>query len=343
MAYYTAYAKLHHPINFYRYLIQTNDNDPEYIQEVIYDAFLHDIEILPPDIAMVDENPIVKDNKIMLGIANVKGVDVKFAERIKKAKQRKILNTWDDVKIAVNNDRVFEIITKNCYLNETVYTPSEQKLFMVSEKNIIPKLDPKEMCYVYSKPSISTEKQNGNGRIDTSIEDVPPQLKLIFNVSYEVIKKIPQLKFLIAGKLYSLKPKENNKKYKYVISLKNDNEYIGILLEREPNVGVGEYVAVLCQNVLMGESVMTVGNMIYTLESAKNLFNRYVFVFDENDVEVSHKLELLKQYHSDVSNENIEFRLFLRKADGEWDLYQPNPPFASPQALTTGLPFFIMP
>lgn len=73
----SAYIKAHYPLEFYCAWLQHADekmNPYEEIADLINDARVRDIEILPPKLGKSENNFSIQDNKIYYGLVNIKGV-----------------------------------------------------------------------------------------------------------------------------------------------------------------------------------------------------------------------------------------------------------------------------
>ena len=74
ITYYTAYLKAHFPKEFYCELLNNSLNNPDKIFVILNEINELDLKILPPDINYSDYKFIVHEDKIIYGLAALKGV-----------------------------------------------------------------------------------------------------------------------------------------------------------------------------------------------------------------------------------------------------------------------------
>tara|TARA_R110002110_G_scaffold37253_7_gene123275 strand:- start:4284 stop:5879 length:1596 start_codon:yes stop_codon:yes gene_type:complete len=85
-AYWSAYAKAHHPVEFYcNYLLHSSGKpDPQQeVKELVNDAKNNEIYINPPSIKSVNTTTNIIDNQIHFGLLDVKSVGMKQVEKFK--------------------------------------------------------------------------------------------------------------------------------------------------------------------------------------------------------------------------------------------------------------------
>ena len=107
-AYRSAYCKVHRKIEFFEAYLGHADRKPDphtEVRELVSDAKLYDIEVMPPRLGKFFNNFTISDNKIYFGVNNVKGVGssetVKLLEAIPELEEslEKPFTefTWSDV------------------------------------------------------------------------------------------------------------------------------------------------------------------------------------------------------------------------------------------------------
>ena len=87
-AYWSAYAKTHHPLEFYcNYLLHSSSKpDPQQeVKELVNDAKNNEIYISPPSIKSINALTDIIDGKIHFGLLDVKSVGMKQIEKFKSA------------------------------------------------------------------------------------------------------------------------------------------------------------------------------------------------------------------------------------------------------------------
>ena len=85
-AYWSAYAKTHHPLQFYcNYLLHSSGKpDPQQeVKELVNDAKNNEIYISPPSINVINSSTNIIDNQIHFGLLDVKSVGMKQIEKFK--------------------------------------------------------------------------------------------------------------------------------------------------------------------------------------------------------------------------------------------------------------------
>tara|TARA_R110000824_G_scaffold14985_4_gene63372 strand:- start:19407 stop:21002 length:1596 start_codon:yes stop_codon:yes gene_type:complete len=103
-AYWSAYAKAHHPVQFYcNYLLHSSGKpDPQQeVKELVNDAKNGEIYISPPCISAINTKTDIIDNQIHFGLVDVKSVGLKQIEKFKSViigieeeKNGKPLSDW---------------------------------------------------------------------------------------------------------------------------------------------------------------------------------------------------------------------------------------------------------
>lgn len=78
----TAYLKAHHPVAFFKAMLNLNKDKPGKINKIILDARQFGVEILPPNINNSNMNFSVVGNKILFGVSALTGIGSTLAETI---------------------------------------------------------------------------------------------------------------------------------------------------------------------------------------------------------------------------------------------------------------------
>lgn len=78
----TAYLKVHHPVAFFKAMLNLNKDKAGKINKIILDAKQFGVEILPPNINKSDMNFSVVDGKILFGLSAISGIGSTIAEVI---------------------------------------------------------------------------------------------------------------------------------------------------------------------------------------------------------------------------------------------------------------------
>tara|TARA_R100000008_G_C3583961_1_gene170669 strand:- start:1167 stop:2771 length:1605 start_codon:yes stop_codon:yes gene_type:complete len=103
-AYWSAYAKAHHPIEFYcNYLLHSSGKpDPQQeVKELVNDAKNNEIYVNPPSIKAINTSTSIIDGKIHFGLLDIKSVGLKQIEKFKSVVSEiqekvdnKLLHDW---------------------------------------------------------------------------------------------------------------------------------------------------------------------------------------------------------------------------------------------------------
>ena len=78
----TAYLKTHHPVAFFKAMLNLNKAKAGKINKIILDARQFNVEILPPNINKSEMNFSVVDGKILFGLSAISGIGATLAEEI---------------------------------------------------------------------------------------------------------------------------------------------------------------------------------------------------------------------------------------------------------------------
>lgn len=78
----TAYLKAHHPVAFFKAMLNLNKDKAGKINKIILDAKQFNVEILPPNINKSEMNFSVVDGKILFGLSAISGIGATLAEEI---------------------------------------------------------------------------------------------------------------------------------------------------------------------------------------------------------------------------------------------------------------------
>ena len=78
----TAYLKAHHPVAFFKAMLNLNKDKAGKINKIILDARQFNVEILPPNINKSEMNFSVVDGKILFGLSAISGIGATLAEEI---------------------------------------------------------------------------------------------------------------------------------------------------------------------------------------------------------------------------------------------------------------------
>lgn len=78
----TAYLKAHHPVAFFKAMLNLNKDKAGKINKHILDAKQFNVEILPPNINKSEMNFSVVDGKILFGLSAISGIGATLAEEI---------------------------------------------------------------------------------------------------------------------------------------------------------------------------------------------------------------------------------------------------------------------
>lgn len=97
IAYKTAYAKTHYPLEFFKSMLANSDGKQdslEEIQELVHEARYFGIEVKPPSLKNLNMDFEVKDGIITFGLAHIKGVGKTAETNLKKFAKYKNKNEW---------------------------------------------------------------------------------------------------------------------------------------------------------------------------------------------------------------------------------------------------------
>ena len=89
IAYSTAYAKAHYPLEFFRAMLTNSSgkqDSMDEIQELVYEARLFHLDVMPPSLKLANTDFAKGDDKtILFGLAHIKGVGAGAIKDVKKA------------------------------------------------------------------------------------------------------------------------------------------------------------------------------------------------------------------------------------------------------------------
>ena len=141
ITYYTAYLKAHFPLEFYCELLNNSLNNTDKIFVILNEMYEQDLKILPPDINYSDYKFTVNEDKIIYGLAALKGVGEEsmkelITERNKNGKFKSLSDFNDRLSRSVLNKRQIEKLILSNSLN-SLHT-NISKLF-ANVENIIQK------------------------------------------------------------------------------------------------------------------------------------------------------------------------------------------------------------
>jgi DNA polymerase-3 subunit alpha len=169
VAYVTAFMKAHYPIYFYSAFLETYKDDIEYMNELITEAKLFDIEVEPPCVVNSEVEFSVKNDKIYFGLSAIKNLSEKTAQSI-------VANRGEGA-----YDSLEDIINKN---NTALNARDIKALIASTSLRNIPKIPPAEVLLhphniqqviTYKDGLFSSKQQNSlfgnffdNITIDTS-------------------------------------------------------------------------------------------------------------------------------------------------------------------------------
>lgn len=243
-SYLCAYQKTHFPTEFYCSWLTFSSDKPDPKQEVyelVMDAKLNNIEILPPDITIANtEFKIVQDRKIVFGIKHIRGIGDKAAQSILKNKHA--FSSWRNTlcNTEIIRRSIVESLVKSgacdCFkLDRCVMIKELYALFGASNSDTaaLKSLTDKELAYVLNLVKTT----------DMTIMDI---LQSAINNKACVTKRIPALQSKIE---YLSKPMKDTAKQKSIF----EKIYLGLNLSCSAvdDVNIIESTAKGCRDVLL--------------------------------------------------------------------------------------------
>ena len=81
LTYYTAWLKVHYPVDFF-YAVLKNEKDPDVRSRYLAEAKKADVTVLLPNVNDSQSNYSIKDNKVVMGLTDVKYISDKTAANI---------------------------------------------------------------------------------------------------------------------------------------------------------------------------------------------------------------------------------------------------------------------
>jgi DNA polymerase-3 subunit alpha len=155
LSYWTMYAKHHFPLHFYAaYLAHSKDkqDSKQEVKEILDDAKYNCIEVEPPHISSLKNNPygsvVLENNKILFGLIDIKGVGRKHIENIYnviKTKEEKLgdIKNWSWVDFMFNMESNSKVLNNLILVGATPGgEPRKQKAL---EYSIFQKLTGREL------------------------------------------------------------------------------------------------------------------------------------------------------------------------------------------------------
>jgi DNA polymerase III alpha subunit len=151
IAYKTAYAKAHYPLQFYTAMLKFSHKKAdtyEEAEELINDAKLFDINVIPPKISRSNRDfEIIDKNTISYGVEHIKGIGASAIKAIKRAAGVK---TWEEFLVAqdrfkISKDNV-EALIKSGVLDEFALP----RTYMLAEYGLLRSLTSNEQAIVLS-------------------------------------------------------------------------------------------------------------------------------------------------------------------------------------------------
>jgi DNA polymerase-3 subunit alpha len=97
IAYKTAYAKAHYPLQFFKAMLANSDGKQdslEEIQELVHEARYFGVEVKPPCLRNLNMDFTVADNEITFGLGHIKGVGKAAAANLRKFAKYKNKREW---------------------------------------------------------------------------------------------------------------------------------------------------------------------------------------------------------------------------------------------------------
>lgn len=316
LSYYTAYTKLYKPTEFYKEYFYIEDSDFEYLQELIHDAFDNGITIVPPDLEICDYYAkIIDDRKIMLGILNIKGIDISNAKKIIEKRNENNGITWSDISILVKNKQYEQIIIENCLIGGEKY----------SETTMFGKNEVFKPIYNYEPSKNDQQKENTN---DYIINDniIPP----------ETLKVLP-FPYIIKAKLLKKEQNQNNKKYKVIFTIQYEQQKIKLYSTTDYNIPPETTKYFLCEPVKIENNYIITLKNVYN-EDILEYFTTVVYFFENGESDEKTN-KILEDINKTINPNGIYKIYFLVKNGDNYKILKPKNYLAD--KIITDIPYLL--
>lgn len=171
----TAYLKAHHPVAFFKAMLNLNKDKAGKINKIILDARQFGVEILPPDINKSEINFSVVDGKILFGCSAIAGIGGTLAEEI-------IHERNTNGKFKNFNDFVERV------------NPSKAQIINLVKSGAIPTSNKKQFLIEYFKSQFGAKEYK-------PVKSLPTKLKLLVEwdidtTQYMIGKKVDKERVL---------------------------------------------------------------------------------------------------------------------------------------------------
>lgn len=128
LSYLTAYLKANYPKEFLCATLTSEMNDAEKIEQLIKEAKLLGIEILPPEINKSYYQFVIEAEGIRYGLGALKGIGKSFSDSLVKERQRREFTSFEDFLFRTKpfgNKKAYEVLIKagcfDCFNNNREY------------------------------------------------------------------------------------------------------------------------------------------------------------------------------------------------------------------------------
>lgn len=200
LGYYTAYAKVHFPVYYFKHMLANSDGkaeSAEEIKELVNEAKLAsmwsgvNIDIVPPSLKSGNEDfSIEGDNKILFGLAHIKGVGSSAIRAIRKAGIGKLDNWKDFIRRAVIgceatdtddgkpiNKGVTEALIKSGALDYLKGPLVKHRIEMLKQFRVMYELTERELDHLFSVWTEDFHQALAN-LLESSIPNKPRKAKI---------------------------------------------------------------------------------------------------------------------------------------------------------------------
>lgn len=153
LTYMTAYLKHHFPLEFYAAWIKNsqNEQDPQKeLREMVQDARENGIEVLPPSALFREPNTHINNNKVYLGLSDIKGVGEKAVAKLPDMSNMGWIDLLHNIK-----PKMLSCLIQSGALSHIQISRKQ----MLAELNVWEQLTPKERQCV--KSNLIIELTNG--------------------------------------------------------------------------------------------------------------------------------------------------------------------------------------
>lgn len=153
LTYITAYLKYHLPLEFYAAWIKNSQNsqDPQKeLRELVQDARENGVEVLPPSVLFKEPNTHIHNNKIYLGLSDIKGVGEKAVEKLPDMSNMNWIDLLHNIK-----PKMLSCLIQAGALSHLSLSRKQ----MMAELNVWEQLTEKEKAHI--KTNLITELTNG--------------------------------------------------------------------------------------------------------------------------------------------------------------------------------------